>query len=29
MMGAALAVGFLLALTRARPGAYIYEGRAP
>lgn len=29
MIGAALAMGFLVALTRARPGAYIYEGRAP
>lgn len=27
MLGAAIAFGFLLALTRARPGAYLYEGR--
>lgn len=26
MMGAALALGFLLALTRRRPGAYLYHG---
>lgn len=26
MIGAALALGFLLALTRRRPGAYLYEG---
>lgn len=29
MLGASLALGFLLALTRRRPGAYVFEGRAP
>lgn len=29
MIGCALTLGFLLALTRARPGAYLFEGRAP
>ncbi len=27
MLGAAITMGFLLALTRARPGAYVFEGR--
>lgn len=29
MIGASLGFGFLLALTRMRPGAYVIEGRAP